>query len=78
MTILKGYRPMKGVSKKTGRQYDGYMFYCEDTTTPPGGYGSICFEKFVDRAALGVEPFVDAQVHFNYDYRGYLQSVDLM
>lgn len=78
MTILKGYRPMKGVSKKTGRQYDGYMFYCEDTTPPNDGYGSICFEKFVDRNAVNTEPFVDAQVSFRYDYRGYLQAVDLM
>ena len=78
MTIIKGFKKMAGVSKKTGNKYDGYIIYCEDDYTPSDVYGHICFEKFVDSAGLEGEPYVGAEVRFKFDYTGRLIGTEVI
>lgn len=78
MTTIKGFRRMTGISKKTGKKYDGFMLYCEEDETPDDTFGNICFEKFVGIGMLPVEPYVGAQVQFRHDYRGYLTEVTVL
>lgn len=78
MCTLKGFRKMEGVSKKTGNKYSGYILYCEEDEVPQDVRGSVCFEKFVGLDLMGSEPFVNAQVNFQYDWKGYLTAVDFL
>lgn len=76
MAELIGYKKMEGNSKKTGRPYSGYIFYCTDQQyNDPQCQGKIAFEKFVSSDIIGGVPYVGAQVNFVFDFRGYLTAV---
>lgn len=78
MIILKGFKKMQGVSKKTGNKYDGFICYCEENVVPSDTKGSICFEKFVNTGDLSGELYVGATLIFHYDHKGYLHNVEVV
>lgn len=73
MTLL-GYSEMKGVSKRSGRPYDGVKLYYGETRS--NVVGMACDSVFVDRSLLPATLLpVGADIDLRFDRRGYCVEV---
>lgn len=78
MTTIKGFKKMQGVSKKTGNKYDGFILYCEEDRVPPEVKGVLCFEKYVSSDQISDEPYIGAEVRFNFDHTGRMLGAEVL
>lgn len=78
MTIIKGFKKMEGISKKTGNKYNGYILYCEEDRVPTDVKGVLCFEKFISVEQLSAEPYLGAEVRFYFDHMGRMSGCEVL
>lgn len=75
MVKLVGYKHLEGNSKKTGKPYNGYSLHFTIDDPYAGFDGVQVGNQFVSADRLNGTPYLGGELVFNYDFRGFLNSV---
>ena len=87
MVRVVGFRPLKGKSKNSGKEFDAILFQLVDDFQRQGQVGASVFEQFVSRqlaeqsiadAGLTMEKAIGKEVRIAYSRGGFVDAVSFV